>query len=237
VGERYNPRAVDDHQVLCQFPLIRHLDNGQCREVLEAGSFKTLEKGEFLFHEGDTAESLFGVVEGRIKLVRFSARGKEMLLHLVRAGQTFAEAALFGDGTYPATAVTVERCRLWCLPRARLMDLIRRDPELGVAMVGSTSMWTRTLAANLELLTQRRVEERLAVYLLGRAAGHEVEDGYEIKLAEPKNLIAAQCGTAPEVLSRTLRRLEDDGVLEGIRRGVRVVDAGKLRALAEWIGE
>jgi CRP/FNR family transcriptional regulator len=228
---------VHENETTCQFPLIRLLEPEQRREILDAGTFRPLARGEFLFHENDPAETMFGVVSGRVKLVRYSARGKELLLHLVRAGQTFAEAALFGTGTYPATAVGVEQCRLWALPRSRLMELIRNDPELGVAMVGSTSMWTRTLAATLELLTQRRVEERLAVYLLGRAAGTEIQDGTEVTLTEPKNLIAAQCGTAPEVLSRTLRRLEDDGVLEGIRRGVRVVNADKLRALAEWIGE
>ena len=217
--------------------MIRHLAPKQRQEVLDSGTFRSLEKAEFLFHEGDAAQAMYGVLQGRIKLVRYSARGKEMLLHLVRSGETFAEAALFGTGTYPATAVAVEHCRLWALPRNRLMELIRRDPELGMAMVGSTSVWTRKLAAKLELLTQRRVEERLAVYLLRRAAGIELADGHEILLAEPKNLIAAQCGTAPEVLSRTLRHLEDDGVLEGTGKGVRVLDLERLRALAEWIGE
>ena len=47
--------------------------------------------------------------EDRVKLVRYSPGGKEMLLHLVRPGESFAEAALFGSGTYPATAVGVEK--------------------------------------------------------------------------------------------------------------------------------
>ena len=158
-----------------------------------------------------------------------------MLLHLVGPGQSFAEAALFGKATYPASAVAVENSRVWALPRRRLMELIRSDPELGLAMLASVSVWTRSLANNLELLTQRRVEERLAVYLLGRSATTDLADGDVIALAEPKNLIAAQCGTAPEVLSRTLRRLEADGVLEGDQRGVRIVDVERLRALAEWI--
>ncbi len=203
--------------------------------MIGAGGFRQLVKGEILFHEDDPAESMFGVLEGRLKLVKYSPRGKEMLLHLVRPGESFAEAALFGTGTYPASAVAVEHCRVWALARRRLTELIRSEPELGLAMLASVSVWTRKLAANLELLTQRRVEERLAVYLLGRGAVAEIFDGDLIELAEPKHLIAAQCGTAPEVLSRTLRRLEEDGILDSDQKGVRVLDVGRLRALAEWI--
>jgi len=205
--------------------------------VIAAGTVRSVARGEVLFCEGDPADAMYAVVEGTVKLVRYTPRGKEVLLHLVRPGTSFAEAALFGEGTYPATAVVVEPARIWVLPRLRLLDLIRSSPEVALAIVASVSMWTRTLAHQLELLTQRRVEERLAVYLLGRAAGTEPSAGEEIRLVEARHLIAAQCGTAPEVLSRTFRRLEDEGVLEATDEGVRVLDAARLRALAEWIGD
>jgi len=54
-------------------------------------------------------------------------------------------------------------------------------------------------------------------------------------LSEPRNLIAAQCGTTPEVLSRTFRRLEDDGILEAAPHHVTIHDPDGLRALAELI--
>ena len=79
------------------------------------------------------------------------------------------------------------------------------------------------------------MEERLAIYLMSRAGPRHLEPGDRIELVEPRNLIAAQCGTAPEVLSRTFRRLEEDGVLEAAPRHVVVVDPKSLRALAEWI--
>jgi CRP/FNR family transcriptional regulator len=217
--------------------LIRHLSESQQRDVLDAGHGKSLRKGDVLFHEQDPAEAMYAVVTGQVKLVRYSPGGKEMLLHLVQPGQTFAEAALFGSGTYPATAVALTETRLWCLPRRRLEELIRRSPDLGLALVGSISVWTRKLAAKLELLTQRRVEERLAVYVLGRAAGRDLQAGTSVALTEPKNLIAAQCGTAPEVLSRTFRRLEAEGILEVDGDTMRILDVERLRALAEWIDD
>jgi CRP/FNR family transcriptional regulator len=223
------------HETLADLPLLSQLTEEQRSAVIDAGHEKTLERGEVLFHENDPAEALYAVVSGQLKLVRYSPKGRELLLHLVNPGQTFAEAALFAAGTYPATAEVMQACRLWCLPRASLLELLGASPDLGVAMLGSISLWTRKLASKLELHTQRRVEERVAIYLLSRAGSRQLEPGDRIELAEPRNLIAAQCGTAPEVLSRTFRRLEEDGVLEAAPRHVTISDPDRLRALAEWI--
>ena len=228
----YNPHMPAS---LADLPLLSQLTEEQRNTVIEAGYEKSLERGEVLFHEGEPAEALYAVIDGQLKLVRYSPKGRELLLHLVNPGQTFAEAALFAPGTYPATAEVMQSCRLWCLPRAALLKLLSASPELGVSMLGSISLWTRKLASKLELHTQRRVEERVAIYLLSRAGSVELEPGDRIELAEPRNLIAAQCGTAPEVLSRTLRRLEDDGILRAAPRHVTILDPGGLRSLAELI--
>ena len=53
----------------------------------------------------------------------------------VKPGQTFAEAALFASGTYPATAEALVESRVWCLPRDRLLGLIGDSPQIGLALV------------------------------------------------------------------------------------------------------
>jgi CRP/FNR family transcriptional regulator len=222
-------------ETLAAVPLLTKLSPEERRRVIASGSERAFARGEIIFHEGETAAALFVVLAGQIKLVRYSPKGRELLLHLANPGQTFAEAALFAGETYPATAEVVEPARVWCLPRSVLLDLLRSSPELALAMLGSVSMWTRRLASKLELLTQRRVEERLALYLIARAGDGDLESGAEIPLSQPRNLIAAQCGTGPEVISRTFRRLEDDGILAAAPHHVTVLDPARLRALAEWL--
>lgn len=217
---------------LTTIPLLAHLAPDQRVRVAEAGHGRRIGKGDVLFHAGESSEAMYAVLAGRIKLVKTSPAGKELLLHLVNAGETFAEAAMFGDATYPATAVALEDCRLWCLPRARLLELVRASPDLGIAMLASISRWTRRLATKLEQLTQRRVEERLAAFLLGLAARRPVEAGDVIRMADPRNLIAAQIGTAPEVLSRALRRLEEEGIATFEAHSARIEDPGRLQTLA-----
>jgi CRP/FNR family transcriptional regulator len=226
----------DTSEMLRRLPLLHLLADDDRERVLAAGHIHSLAKGEILFHEGDPAESLCAVVSGRIKLVRYSPKGRELLLHLVSPGASFAEAALFGSGGYPATAEAVESSVVWCLSRSHLVTLIRSSPELGLAMIGSVSAWTRTLAGKLEMLTQRRVEERLALFLMGRAGRREVAPGEVIELGQPKHLVAAECGTGPEVLSRTFKHLEEDGIIETGSTTVKVLDPKRLADLAEWLG-
>jgi CRP/FNR family transcriptional regulator len=223
------------HETLAELPLLRQLSDDERSRVIDAGHERSLTRGEILFHEGEPADNMYAVISGQLKLVRYSPKGRELLLHLVHPGQTFAEAALFAAGTFPATAEIMEPTRLWCLPREALLGLLRSAPELGVAMLASISVWTRKLAGKLELLTQRRVEERVAIYILARAGGRELQPGDTVELAEARNLIAAQCGTAPEVLSRTFRRLEEDGLLTASPDHVTILHPDRLRALAEWI--
>ena len=226
----------DHNDVLSTIPLLRELPEDDLRRVVSMGHEQPLAKGEILFHEGDDVTGLFAVVRGRMKLVRYSPTGKELLLHLVPTGATFADAALMGPGGYPATAEAVEASVVWCLPKAKLVELIRNSPELGLAMIGSVSAWTRTLARKLEMLTQRRVEERLALFLMGRAGRRELEPGEVVELGQPKHLVAAECGTGPEVLSRTFKHLEEEGIIATGTSTVTVLDPKRLADLAEWLG-
>lgn len=227
---------ADRSEIFQHLPLVQMLSEVDRQMVFSSGHEHSLAKGEILFHEGDPAESLCVVISGRIKLVRYSPRGKELLLHLVPTGASFAEAALFGSGGYPATAEAIEPSTIWCLPRTQLVSLLRNHPEIGMAMIGSVSAWTRTLAGKLEMLTQRRVEERLALFLMGRAGRRKVEVGEVIELGQPKHLVAAECGTGPEVLSRTFKSLEEDGIIETGTTTVKVLDPERLADLAEWLG-
>lgn len=225
----------DHHDILSGLPLVRYLSDAARERVLAAGVRRDLAKAEILFHEGDAAQAMYAIVEGQMKLVRYTPRGKELLLHVVHPGQTFAEAAMFGEGTYPASAVAVVKTSVWCWPLEKLRQLARAEPDLGLAMAGSVSQWTRRLASKLELLTQRRVEERVAVYLLSRTGDLDLQPGVEVPLREPRNLIAAQCGTAPEVLSRTFKRLEEEGIIDAHPDSVTIKNPKRLRSMAEWI--
>lgn len=65
-------------------------------------------KGERLFNEGEAADGFYLLVSGQVKLCKVSSDGREKVLHFVKPMETFAEAAFFGTGTYPAECRATE---------------------------------------------------------------------------------------------------------------------------------
>jgi len=128
-----------------------------------------------------------------VKLLRTGPEGREQVLHLVRGPASFAEAAVFGPGVFPAATVVVEAGQLATVPRPALLDLMRRRPEVALALLASMSFWLRRLVDLVDGLALHTVEERVAAYLWSAFArsGATLAPGAQIRLEEPKRLIAA----------------------------------------------
>ena len=95
-------------EVLGGLPLFEPLSPDE-RERLAAGCrMRTFARGAALFREGERADGMHIVLRGVVKVVRFAPDGREMVLHLVRKGNTIGEAAMFQKGTFPASAVAVD---------------------------------------------------------------------------------------------------------------------------------
>ena len=219
---------------LCRVPLFATLPPPLLAEIVKLCHVRALGKGELVFSEGDAASFLPIVLAGQVKLFRAGPDGREQMLHLVRAPASFAEAAVFGPGIFPATAQAVTAGELAALPRAGLVDLLARRPQVVLALLASMSFWLRRLVDLVEGLSLHTVEERVGAYLWSAfvRSGRPVLPGAQVRLEDPKHLIAALCGTAPEVLSRTFRKLEADGAVRVEGPVATLLDAERLQALA-----
>ena len=219
---------------LRRIPLFATLPAPLLEEIARLCGVRRVRKGELLFSEGDAAGYLPVLLAGQVKLLRIGPEGREQVLHLVRAPASFAEAAVFGPGVFPAATVVVEAGQLATVPRPALLDLLRRRPEMALALLASMSFWLRRLVDLVDGLALHTVEERVAAYLWSAFArsGATLASGAQIRLEEPKRLIAALCGTAPEVLSRTFRRLASDGVVQVSGPMATILDPAALAARA-----
>jgi len=221
-------------QALRRVPVLASLPADLLARVAALSRVRSVARGEVIFAAGEEAAFLPLLLAGQVKLFRTGPDGREQVLHLVRAPSSFAEAAVFGPGVFPVTAQTVRAGTLASVPRTDLLDLLREQPAVALALLASMSLWLRRLADLVEGLSLHTVEERVAAYFVstfGRA-GTPMRRGARVELDDPKHLIAALCGTAPEVLSRTFRRLESDGLLRVEGTTATVLDPVGLVSLA-----
>lgn len=215
-------------------PLFATVPAAAMDELVPLASVRPINPGMLLFSEGEPAQMLPLLLSGQVKLARITADGREQVLHLVRAPASFGEAAVFGPGVFPAAAEVTRAGVLAEIARADLLALLHRRPEVTLAMLASISVWLRRLVDLVEGLSLRTVEERVAGYLVSAAVrgGCALESGAQLRLEDSKRLIAAACGTAPEVLSRTFRRLSARSLVRVDGAVATILDAGGLLRLA-----
>lgn len=169
-----------------------------------------LAKDSYLFREGEPALGCYLVQSGAINVHRVSAAGKEQVIHVFRSGESLAEASLASPTGYPANARAVEPSTVLLIPKAPILDLIGRRPDLALRMLGSMSSHLRVLVGMLDDLTLKDVETRLLNWLVKHS--RTARDG-AIRLAGTKRVLAAELGTSSETLSRTLGRLRDQKLI------------------------
>ncbi len=174
---------------------------------------KVLEKDEYLFHEGMPSHGFYIVHLGSINVHRVNAAGKEQVIHIFRAGESFAEAALTIESGYPADARAAEASQVLLVQKTGFVSLLRRRPELGLRMLASMSLHLRVLVGQLEDLTLKDVETRLANWLLKRCPDGTSDRPAMVELGMTKRLLAAELGTVSETLSRSLAKLRDQKLL------------------------
>lgn len=221
---------------LTRLPHFRPLARKLVERIAQATVVRDLEIEQTLITEGQPATSFFAVVTGRIRVYRIAADGHEQVLHHLHDGQTFAEAALLSIGRYPAHARAVAPSRVLEIGGQAFVSLLRDEPGVSTAMVGSLCMWLVRLAERVEELSIASAPARLAHYLLSLPA-RTTAGCPEIDLPMSKKDLAAHLAITPETLSRLLRRWQDTGVIENRARSVVVLEPRILIRIADRLDE
>ena len=187
-----------------------------------------------IFWEGREAQGFYLLSRGYIKLMKSSPEGKEYIIRLVGPGETFAEAAVFSDASYPATAMALEDCQTLFFPKAPFLRHLAASPTLARNMLATLSRLMLHLTRQLEDLSLKEVSARLARYLLERCQERHgrIEKGLAFELPTTKTHLAAYLGTIGETLSRTLSRLKSQGVIEVEKGRITITDPAVLKKIA-----
>ena len=192
---------------------------------------KSLERGEYLFHEGDPAHGFYIVQRGAVNVHRVTAAGKEQVIHVFRTGDSFAEASLASATGYPADARALETTQVLLVQKAGFLALLKRQPQLALRMLGSMSSHLRVLVGQIEDLTVKDVETRLANWLMKLCPNPPSEAPVKIELAMTKRVLAAELGTVGETFSRTLAKFRGQKLIAVKGKTVTVLSPTKLSAL------
>ncbi|MFH1499814.1 MAG: Crp/Fnr family transcriptional regulator [Verrucomicrobiota bacterium] len=218
---------------LRQCRMFASLSQADLAAVAEGCTLRSLQKGDTLFRQGEKAEGFYVMQAGAVSIFSLTPDGRERIISIFRPCESFAEATLATVETYPANAMALEPSQVIVVSKPHFRELIRRQPELSLQMLGSMSLHLKHLVQSLQDIKGRQIEYRLAEWLLGQTAGDAGSEAAEFALPMTKKVLAGQLGVTSETLSRTLARFRREGLIVVTGARIRIIDSAGLRAYAE----
>lgn len=189
---------------------------------------KTAERGEVIALEDEPADALYFVKSGVVKVLKTSSAGKEQILNIVRPGESFNDVPIFDSGLNPTTAQAMGNVELYGIRKKEIGDILQDYPQVATNIIEFLASRLRQLVSLVEDLSLRRVLGRVAKILLENAG-----DKTSPKPKLTQQDMAAMAGTAREVVSRSLKTMEEEGAIRIDRHRVIITDKEVLEEIAD----
>ena len=227
---RVNGAIMEEKRVyLSDTELFRDLSTRDLAELELVTTLTTVPRGRVFYRPEDPGERLFLLRQGRVQLYRISPEGKKLVIATLGPGALFGEMALLGQQMHNAFAEAMEDCAIMVMSRADLERLMLNDPTIGRRILALTQRRLTDAESRLEDMAFKGIPARLASLLLRLSAD---QDSDTITGLTHQDL-AETIGTYRETATQVLNDLKADGLIEIGRKRITILDADRLRIIAE----
>jgi CRP/FNR family transcriptional regulator len=226
---------------LKRFHLFANLSDDELSKLSEIVKEKSFNKGDMIFFDTEPYIGFYIVNIGSVKIYKVSKEGREHILHIISDGNSFAEVPLFenynkineDEFRYPANAMALEEStQVIRIPGREFIELINRNPEITMKMLSGFAKRLRTLTRHIEEITLKDVTKRVAGYIITEYDKKPGNGEQMIELNISKNDLASYLGTIIETLSRTFKKLQDQGIIMVESKSIIIKDIEKLKKVA-----
>jgi adenylate cyclase len=224
----------DPMAVLLRTPLFSGLPTKLSASLRSRVHRRAFVAGAYLAREGEPASSMFVIERGLVRVTHTSRHGRELVLRLLGAGDTFGElGVLDATGIRTASAIAVEPTSCVMLSKDDLHAALRSTPELGLRMLASLVGYVRRKDEELADFAFLDVTGRIARKLLELADRHgeAVAGGVRIGIRVPQAELAAMVGASRENVNRSLGQLVTLGALAMDGGHITILDADRLKSM------
>ncbi len=213
-------------KIIGRLPFFKHLPGAAIKEINLLFHDRSFPAGQRIYFEGDTAKSLYLIAMGRVKLMRSTTSGHEVLLDILHGGEYFGNLDILGAPAYNETAVTQTDCCILQISSEDFGGILKRYPDVAIKVLGAVGERLQESREQVTQLSTYSIEQRIASALLRLAnkLGEEREQGVLIQLPFSRQDLAAMTGATTETVSRVMSRFSDEGLIKSGRKWVAVAD-------------
>ena len=191
--------------VLAGVSFFSDLAEDDLAQIAEHAVLESFKRGALIITEGDSADALYVVISGRVKVFLGSDDGKEVVLTVLVPGECFGEIALLDEEPRSASVAAMEKTKLLVIRRDPFLELLQGNPILTRSMIRSLAHLVRRLTDSVQSLALKDVYRRIVEILERRA----VSEG-ELRVINERlthQLLADMVGASREMVSRIMSDL------------------------------
>jgi CRP/FNR family transcriptional regulator, cyclic AMP receptor protein len=208
-------------------PFFTGLSLDELNAVIKLVYEKRYERDDMLFFEEDMAEALYFIADGVVKIFKTSPDGKEQILSIARPEESINMVPVFNGGVNPASAQAMMPVVIYAIKKNDIDMILKKYSIVALNVIHVMAKGTRQLVSLVEELSFKRVNGRLAGILLENAA-NEGESGARLTQRD----MAAMAGTAREVISRSLKNMEEEGIISFDKHRLIIKNKGALKKMS-----
>lgn len=212
---------------LSEFYMFAELQANQIEALANGTKLLEVVRGETLFNRGDKAKGFYLLLDGQVKLGVTSPQGDEKVIGLIQPGQSFGEAVLFLERTFPVYAQAIVDSTALLVHREAIFDILDNDTSVVRRMLAAISARNRQLVNDIKTISLQNSAQRLIGYLLQISVDSPNPD--QIKLPANKLTIASMLNITPETLSRVMFKLQNAGLIEVNGKEITITNVAGLR--------
>jgi len=210
---------------IAQAEIFCNLEEDGIAELAEMAVKRRLAVGEFAFYDGDTADRLYIIKQGKVKLAKNSSEGNEFIISFMGPGGTFGIVAVLAGKPYPCSARAEMETDAFEIKSKDLLPFLDRHPKMALGIIKVLGERLIDAQNRLQDLAGERVEQRLLNALL------RLSLTYGTELPFTRHEIAEMTGTTTETVIRIFGSLKERGIISSKRGKITIVDDARLRQL------
>ncbi len=222
-------------KIIGRLPFFKQLPADAISKINALFHDRDVKANEPIYFEGDAADHLYLVAMGKVKLVRNTASGRDVLLDILHGGEYFGALTMLGERAYTETAIAQTDCCILQISSADFESILSQYPEV---MRRALEVVSQRLAESQEIIKQLSaytVEQRIAAALLRLAEklGETRGENILIQLPFSRQDLAAMTGATTETVSSVMSRFSEEGLINSGRKWVTITDTKRLKQLVE----
>jgi CRP/FNR family transcriptional regulator, nitrogen oxide reductase regulator len=222
-------------KIIGRLPFFRHLAPEAIIKINDLFEDREVTAEQTIYFEGDPGECLYLVAIGKVKLMRHTSSGREVLLDILRGGEYFGNLATISGRGYTETAIAqtdgcVLRVSAWSFEK-----VLRDYPEVTMKMLHAVGERLEESQEIVKQLSVYSADQRVAASLvrLAKKLGEQKQEGVLIQLPFSRHDLAAMTGATIETVSRVMSHFAAEGLISTGRKWVSINDLKGLEKIVK----